>query len=91
VNKGAHRPPWYVRGWGWVLLVLGLFDLLSYAFSLATEDGRTLSPIDFIPTVAFAAGAIGLLSGSRWGWSLGMLVGLLGVSVGAYVLFDLYF
>jgi hypothetical protein len=90
MKKGAYRPPWYVRCWGWVLLFLGLFDLLSYAFSLATEDGMTLRPIDFIPTVAIAAGAIGLFSESRWGWSVGMLVGLLGVSVGTYLLLDLY-
>ena len=42
--------------------------------------------MDFAPTAAFAAGAIGLLSESRRGWFVGMLVGILGVGTGAWVL-----
>jgi hypothetical protein len=46
------------------------------------------SVIDLAPTVVILAGAVGLLSDSRWGWSLGMLVGFSGVAVGTWILLD---
>jgi hypothetical protein len=88
VSNTQARSPWYVRVWGWILLLLGLLDLLSYGYSLTTDD-MVLRPVDFIPTIVFAAGAIGLLSESRWGWTFGLLTGLLGFSVGVYILLDL--
>ena len=80
------RSPWYVRTWGWILLLWGLLNLFAIAMSLALWN--EMRATDFIPVVVIMAGAIGLLSGSRWGWGLGMLVGILEVSAGAWIILD---
>ena len=75
----ADRSPWYVRTWGWILLVWGLLNLLAFISS---------PELSGVPTVAVFSGAMGLLSESRWGWFLGLLVGILSVSLGAWVVID---
>jgi hypothetical protein len=67
---------------------MGLLDLSSYALALMTEEDMKFSVVDLAPTVVILAGAVGLFSDSRWGWSLGMLVGFSGVAVGTLVLLD---
>jgi len=88
VNEdGTHRSPWYVRTWGWILLVWSLLNLLALIFP-SGSSGSGLRPLDFAPTVVVLIGAIGLLSESRWGWFLGLLIGILNVILGTWVVLD---
>lgn len=101
VENEQIRSPWYVRAWGWILLLWGLLNLFVISTSLAPlNDPRTdslstvaalserMTTTDFIFTAVVLAVAIGLLTESRWGWFLGMIVGILGISVGTWVILD---
>ena len=91
---------------GWILLVWGLLNLFAVSMSVApwnepklTETDplsavlglvERLSATDLISTGVLLAAAFGLLTESRWGWFLGMLVGILGVAVGVWVILDVF-
>ena len=85
-------------------LDLGLLYIFVIVASLAPwDDPRTgdpgglgtlvvvaerMSTTDFIAAAVVLAGAFGLLAESRWGWFMGMVVGVLGVSLGTWVILD---
>jgi hypothetical protein len=71
------------------LLVWGLLNLLALIFSFGLS-GSGLRPPDFVLTASILIGAVGLLSESRWGWFLGLLIGILNVSLGAWVVLDVW-
>ena len=96
------RSPWYVRAWGWILLVTGLLSLSPIFLSLAPTTSPTdplstaaglaerITAADIISTAVVVVAGIGLLAESRWGWFLGMIVGILSVSVGTWVIVDVF-
>jgi uncharacterized membrane protein len=69
------------------LLVWGLLNLFVLIFSPGLSEAG-LRPLDFVLTAAVLIGAIGLLSESRWGWFLGLLIGILNVILGSWVVVD---
>jgi hypothetical protein len=83
----ADRSPWYVRTWGWILLAWGLLNLLAL-ISSSVLSGSGLRPLDFVLTASVLIGAVGLLSESRWGRFLGLLVGILSASLGVWSVLD---
>lgn len=75
LREAASPSPFRVAVAGVTLLLLGVLPLLSVLFPSSTgEEGAGGVEIG-IGLVMIAAGA-GVIGATRWGWTLGVLVGI---------------
>jgi hypothetical protein len=83
-DQGVVRSPWYVRAWGFVLVVLGLLNLL-----VAVMDSNVqLRVAEWAILLAVPAAGLGLIGEYRWGWLLGVALGFISTAYGIWLLAD---
>jgi Na+/glutamate symporter len=83
----TQRVPWQVVFTGWVLLVFAcirvVYDLPAFRHAGDQATVFVLASVGY--AAIYTVAGIGLVRGRRWGWLLGVLLGLLGF-VGGWIL-----
>lgn len=79
------KRPTGLRITAWYLLALGLFMAVG-AFMIGGQSGNQPFVAWICVGVVEVVGAIGLLRGALWGWTLGLILGIAGVGLSVYAM-----
>lgn len=78
-----EKRPFGLRITAWYLLALGLFMVVGASMIGGASGSHVIVPWICVGVLE-VVGAIGLFRGALWGWTLGLILGLVGVGFSVY-------